>query len=381
MVQKLHMKCTGCNACKAVCKFDAISIISQEDGFWYPHIDESKCTNCGECLRKCPVANTKDSNSYISDIYAAWNLDEKIRHISSSGGIFSVIAENIIDNGGYVVGAAFNTNITEVKHIIINKKEDLALLRGSKYLQSYISETIYKKVLELLKNGKCVLFSGTPCQVAGMKRFLQIDYKEFITVDIICHGVPSPQVWQKYLEYMKKKYLEDIVNAQFRSKNHGWKKYEMELTFKTNHYSKWFIEDLYGKSFINNMFLRECCYNCIYKSDKREADISLGDFWKAPIKYDKDDKGTSLVIINSCKGREIFDEIKNRIFFEEILLEEAYPGNYALYRSSGRFQERERAFEMLKKKDFEQVINYYYGNSLMVRIRRKIHKIKQRLSE
>ena len=200
-------------------------------------------------------------------------------------------------------------------------------------------------------------------------------------MDIVCHGVPSPQVWQKYLEYMKKKYSEDIVNAQFRSKNHGWKKFEMELTFKTYYYSKWFNEDLYGKAFVNNMFLRECCYNCIYKSDKREADISLGDFWKAPIKYDKDDKGTSLVIINSCKGREIFDEIKNRIFFEEILLEEAYPGNYALYRSSGRFQERERAFEMLKKKDFEQVINYYYGNSLMVRIRRKIHKIKQRLSE
>lgn len=374
MVQNQYIKCTGCNVCKASCKFNAIEIVNEKDGFWYPHVNEDKCRKCGECLRTCPVANISDKENLVTNVYVAWNLNEEVRYNSSSGGIFSAIAEYAINKDGFVVGASFDEDVRMVKHIIIDKKKDISRLRGSKYLQSYISEELYIEVRNRLKEGKYIVFSGTPCQIAGLKKYVHTDYENLVTIDIVCHGVPSPKIWKSYLTYMEKKQSKSILDANFRSKINGWKKFEMNLVFKDQSYSKWFNEDLYGKAFIHNMFLRECCYKCLFKTKYREADITLGDFWKVLPKYDTDDKGCSLVIINSKKGCNLLEKIKYAIFFQKVKLEDAYLGNYALYKSSSKFEHRDKAFKKVEKKGFEYVVNYYFGKSVFVKIRRKIIK-------
>ena len=302
--------CCGCGACYNKCPVGAISMQENEEGFLAPVIDESKCTNCGLCVKSCPSLNVQYNNTDKPECYAAM-ADDEIRMKSSSGGIFTLLAEYILDKGGYVCGAAFDDN-WDVHHIIVDNKEDLAKLRGSKYVQSN-TEDCYKQIKKLLDDDKYVLFSGCPCQVAGLYSFLGKNYEKLYTMDLICHGSPSRKVWRRYLQ--ENFDVDNIKNVSFRDKSvFGWAT-TMNIYFKNNieAYHKTANKDPYFRGFVPCMILNEHCGICKYSKLPRQGDISLGDWWGID-KFKKglnDGKGTSQILINSNKGKFLYEEISS----------------------------------------------------------------------
>lgn len=312
MIQIIDKKdCCGCNACVQKCPKRCIAMEEDYEGFLYPKVNKALCINCGLCEKVCPIIN-KGKSCSPKRTYAIKNRDEEIRRQSSSGGFFTFIAENIIKDGGVVFGARFDDN-WEVVHDYTETLEGLSFFRGSKYVQSRIEDN-FKKVEFFLKQGRKVLFSGTPCQVAGLKLFLCKEYDNLLTVDFVCHGIPSPGVWRRYLKekVMKvcdKKKNVRIEDLSFRNKKTGWKNYSfsMKLVEATNDgiiYVKYFSElsrnNIFMKGFLADLYLRPCCYTCPAKCGKSGSDITIGDLWGAPsiIGEDDDDRGTSLVLIN-----------------------------------------------------------------------------------
>ena len=273
---KITQQCTGCMACYNKCPQNAIKIVYSEDGFYVPEIEEEKCTHCGLCAKICPQNNDIKSELETNNCYAA-AADDIIREKSASGGVFALIAKKVLEDNGYVCGAAFCDKFRQVKHIVINNVNDLSLLQNSKYVQSNIN-TCLKDVEEILKQGKTVLFSGTPCQIAGLMAYLQKDYANLITTDIICHGIPSPLVWGKYVDEISNDKV--LYDASFRDKKQGWHGcYNMEFKFKNKMLRQKGADNLYYRAFFEHLILNACCYNCKYTNLKRVSDITLGDFW------------------------------------------------------------------------------------------------------
>ena len=224
-------KCSGCHACANACPKNCISMTSDEEGFWYPQVDKSKCIDCGLCEKICPIIHKwQPDNSRTTTAMAAINTNEEIRLKSSSGGLFTLIAENIIDQGGVVFGAAFTDDFKSVRHICVDNIADLDKLRGSKYVQSKIGDT-YKQAKEYLDSGRKVLFTGTPCQLGGLYSYLRKPYENLFTQDIICHGVPSPMVWERYVDFREKKSASSTQRMFFRHKKYGWKTFAVLFEF------------------------------------------------------------------------------------------------------------------------------------------------------
>lgn len=344
-------KCCGCYACFNICPKNAIEMKEDEKGFKYPFINKAKCIDCGLCKKVCPTLNKSEIDNKI-EAYACINKDDNVRKDSSSGGIFTLLAENVLANNGVVFGVAFDENMT-VKHIMINKKEDLYQLRGSKYVQSQIEDT-YKLAKKELEKEKYVLFTGTPCQIEGLKSYLMKDYDKLYTQDIICHGVPSPLVLEKYL----KNKFNNIEKVYFRNKMYGWKKYSMVIKSRDNIYSNTLDKDLYIQAFVKNICLRDSCYNCSFKALNRISDITLADYWgvqKLKPNFD-DDKGTSLVFINSKKGKILFEEIKGKIRYEEADITDAIKWNSAMVKSVNKPSTREAFFQDINNMNIESAI-------------------------
>ena len=325
------IKCTGCSACLNTCLHDAIQLIENEKGFLYPEIDESKCVDCGLCVKTCPVNCETDANTYKA-VYAALDKRDEDRAKSTSGGIFAVLAKHIIKQGGYVYGAALDNDLV-VRHIEVHTFECLDKLRNSKYVQSEIGYS-YQNAKKRLRDGALVLFSGTPCQIAGLKNYLGKEYSNLLTIDILCHGVPSPGVFRKYIKSEEKIVNSKLVDIQFRSKGIGWKKLLTDRYFENGQKADW--GDTFVPGFLNNYYLRESCYSCVYATDKRQGDITLGDYWgykeSAPEYIEDDDKGISLVIINTEKGQNAFNGIRRDIAFAKKSMEDAKQGNPVLYK-------------------------------------------------
>ena len=367
--------CCGCSACMNVCPVDAIKMIVDENGFKYPIVDDSKCIHCQKCLKTCPIINKKNNN-YIGNSYACYNKNINERLKSSSGGIFILIAKFIINNKGILYGASFDDNYNVV-HTRIKSMKDINKLMGSKYVQSDIGYT-YKKVKDDLIDGKIVLFTGTPCQIEGLKHFLNKEYENLISQDIICHGVPSPKVWEKYLEYRKKIDNKNINNIEFRNKDDGWTNFNIKFDYDNDNYKSIFSNDIYMKYFLSNLSLREACYNCKFKDMYKNSDISLADFWG--IEYINkdffDDNGVSLVIINSKKGEALFNNIKGQIEYIDVDIKEAIKYNSAITKSVEYNKNRTKFFKFLNKKDFNSMEKLSHKkNSFIKRIFRKIKKI------
>lgn len=322
---ELTKNCTGCMACYNTCPSNAIKIVFNEEGFYIPKIDNNKCIDCGLCNSVCPQIRTTFRKEEPSVCYAVM-ADNEIRKNSASGGLFALIAQEYLRNGGYVCGAAFSKDFRCVNHIIINDEKDLIRLQNSKYVQSNIGNT-FSEIRILLENGKEVLFSGTPCQVAGLNSYLKKNYDNLLTMDLVCHGIPSPLVWEKYISEIAGN--KQIKKLSFRNKDKEWgSPYELLVLFKNNSkFKEQCSSNIFYRSFFEHLILNEPCYNCKYTNLSRQGDITIGDFWGINnFDTDLDDGlGTSLVIINSVKGEKIvkknYDNLKK---IKEI------PINYAI---------------------------------------------------
>ena len=364
-------KCSGCYACAAKCPQKCISMKVDDEGFWYPTIDSSKCINCGICEKTCPIFNNQTCENTSERAFAVINKNDRIRLNSSSGGVFTLLAEKILDCGGVVFGAAFTPDFKSVDHIDIHNKSQLYLLMGSKYLQSRIGDA-YLQVEKYLKENKKVLFSGTPCQISGLYAYLGKDYDNLITQDIICHGVPSPLVWKKYVDLRENKANSTVDSIFFREKKNGWKNFSLKFIFKTGKkYTQVISKDLYMRGFLTNLYLRPSCYDCSFKSENRIADITLADFWGIENINSKmnDDKGTSLILVNTTKAIELFEKIKNDIVFCDVDKSKALKYNIAATKSANMHKKRNAFMQDFQILKFEKLIKKYCGEKFFVKIK------------
>lgn len=375
---KEKSKCCGCNACFNICPQNAITMVVDEKGFKYPKTDMKKCTHCELCEKVCPIINNKTIEN-SPKAYACINNNEEIRMQSTSGGVFTLLASSIINDGGVIFGACFNDELG-VHHTYCESIEDLKKYRSSKYLQSDIGLS-YKKAKEFLNQGRKVLFTGTPCQIEALKSYLLKDYENLYLQDIICHGVPSPLVWEKYKEYREEKAKSKLHLMSFRSKkNTTWSGYNVDMEFANNtSYVKKHGDDIYMKAFLNNLSLRESCTDCKFKKNNRLSDITLADFWGIQnVKPEMDDgKGTSLVIVNSAKGQVLFETIKAEMQCEEVEFEKAISENPSFNTVSKANVNSDKFFEGLKKgEDFEELVKKYSPKvSIFKKIIRKLKRI------
>ncbi len=370
---KTKKDCCGCYACYNICPKECITMESDNEGFWYPKIDKNKCINCNLCKKICPIINKPNGSLYEKKSYAVFNKNEKIRLESSSGGIFSLLAEYVINNHGNVYGAVFDEDFN-VKHIKITSLQDIELLRGSKYVQSKIND-IFKSIKFDLKNNKLVLFTGTPCQVSGLQSFLQKKYDTLILMDIVCHGVPSPLVWQQYIDELKQNYKQDIKSIYFRDKSTGWKTYSVKFLFDKDEYKNFGFKDIYMKGFLKDIYLRPSCYNCKFKGIERVSDITVADFWGIENILPKidDDKGTSLIVIHSEKGKQLFDKLSETMIFNEVDLNEVIKYNPSMICSVKYNKKRDDFFiELNLDKSLIELIKKYTKENFTKRAKNKI---------
>jgi len=381
--------CCGCAACVQRCPKQCISLKEDKEGFLYPIVDESTCIDCRLCEKVCPIINQSEPRQPLK-VYAAKHKDDEIRLKSSSGGIFTLLAEQIIDEGGVVFGARFD-EYWEVLHDYSETKEGLAVFRGSKYVQSRIGST-YQQAEAFLKEGRKVMYTGTPCQIAGLKRFLRKEYENLLAVDFICHGVPSPKVWRMYLDktlacqgigkntvlshaMLRKKFIRCI---DFRSKSTGWKKYSFSLTLtkalgdgKDNSVllSSTFEENPFMKAFVNNLNLRMSCYHCLFKYGRSRADVTLGDYWGIDknIQDFTDDIGVSLFMLND----DIFINVE-KIELRESRFNDAIIWNPS-YKYSVKYSKLRKLYMSLILENIDILSNW-----LIFRLLRKLYSIVEK---
>lgn len=344
--------CCGCEACVQICPDKCISLSEDNEGFLYPKVKIEDCTKCGLCNSVCPVINQAKQGTPLN-VYAAKNRNEEVRMKSSSGGVFTALAELIISEGGIVFGARFNEK-WEVIHDYTETIEGLAPFRGSKYVQSRIGNA-YLVAEDFLKQGRKVLFSGTPCQIAGLKLFLRKEYENLLTVDVICHGVPSPKVWSLYLEEISNgnckagensyKYIRkpvEITNIDFRDKSTGWKKFGFVVRKKATEDDKNTVllsetldKNVFMKGFLRNLYLRPSCHCCPSRCFKSGSDITIGDFWGVSNYYPEfdDDSGCSVIFCNDFKGLRYFNNSQQHFVYIASDLNAAYAGNTCILNS------------------------------------------------
>lgn len=373
--------CSGCSACASACPCKCISMESDHEGFLYPHVDTDKCVSCGKCVEVCPIISPRSDLAQKPQAFAAWNLNDEIRKSSSSGGMFTLLAERILENGGVVFGAAFAGDYRSVHHIKVEVMADLSQLRGSKYLQSSIGNS-YTEAKKCLDEGRPVLFTGTPCQIGGLREFLGRDYPLLYTQDIICHGVPSQKVWAKYVDCRENEAESKTKNAFFRNKIHGWKNFSVQLMFSNGiEYIDFFRNDLFMRGFLADLYLRPSCHSCKFKGLTRAADITLADFWglnRLMPELD-DDKGTSLVLIHSEKGQQLFEQVKAHIKYRQVDLDRAIEGNSPAVCSVKPHHNREKFFLAFEREPFPELVSKCLYQSPYVRAKGLLKRLASKL--
>lgn len=374
------INCCGCTACANICPKGAITMKEDFEGFLYPVVDKLKCINCGLCDKTCPYKNTIKTNNYIK-CFAIQNKDQNILESSTSGGFFSSIANKILDENGYVSGAVFNDKF-EVEHKVIDniKRDEVYKFRGSKYVQSNLGNT-YKEIKNKLDNGNKVCFSGTPCQVLGLKQYLNKEYENLITVDFICRSVPSPLFLKKYMDYQKKKFNSEIKEFYFRSKTYGYHSGTLTIKFVNGKkYTGSNRVDLYNKCFHADICSRLSCYNCPAKGFDRCSDFTVFDSWN-PSQLNEEindnDRGYSNLFIHSKKGYEFFiNELSKDFFYYEIDANEAEKFTGGMITNSiNMSNERKLFYQKLNTDTFENTVYSFIKVSIMDKIFEKSKRI------
>ena len=339
-------QCCGCAACAQRCPKQCITMAEDEEGFLYPQVDTSKCVDCHLCEKVCPVINQYEARTPLN-VYAAKNSDDEVRNQSSSGGIFTLLAEQTIKDGGVVFGACWDKE-WNVKHDYVENISNLQKFLSSKYLQSVIGDS-YLKTEQFLKIGRKVMFTGTPCQIAGLKHFLRKEYHNLLAVEVICHSVPSPGVWQQYLTTRLntlKWEKSDIRNISFRDKKTGWKTYSFVIENKDgNIFTELSSKNAFMRGFLADLYTRPSCHACPAKQLKSGSDLTLGDFWgiESLMPEIDDDKGVSAIIVNSDKGKQVLHNIN--VELHEVSYNELTTRNPALVKSFPKTPKRTEFFK------------------------------------
>lgn len=361
---KKKEECCGCHGCTNICPKQCISMEIDNEGFWYPKVDKSKCIDCSLCVKVCPIINIPRVNENKIITYACKNKINEVRESSSSGGVFTLLCEKIINNGGVVFGAAFDENFN-VAHDYAENLEKCIKFRGSKYVQSRIGN-MYKKAKEFLDKGRVVLFSGTPCQIAGLETYLIKKYENLIMIDIACHGVPSPKVYRKYIEKIETLNNSKIKSIQFREKSNGWKDYNFKVTFENKEFIQKRIDNIYMEGFLKDLYLRPSCYACNFKKPITSADVTLADYWGVQNIHPEfdDDKGVSLILVNTDKGRALIDNISKGMDIMETDYEFAIKNNKYIVMPVKYNKRKDKFFKNIDNNDIESSIYRFTRLSL-----------------
>ncbi len=368
-------ECCGCTACKNICPVNAIEMKEDKEGFLYPIVNEEKCIKCELCKKVCPVLNikneTKEQHAYIFQ-----NANDDVRRQSTSGGAFSAIAEKIIDKNGIVYGVIFDKDFNVI-HKGIENKGELYKFRNSKYVQSNLNN-VFKEVKENLEKDRWVCFSGTSCQIEGLKNFLRKQYEKLLLVDVVCRAVPSPLIWKKYLK-LKKQENGDVSKIYFRDKLYGYKYSNFSVYDSQNNlrYHNGVESDPYLRAFFSNICDRPSCYNCKFKKLNRESDITLWDCFNVE-KYNSkldDDKGTTRILANTVKGKRFVEELGVTHNLEEIDVELATKNFLAMFQSVKYNSERSDFFEDVGKLEEKELFTKYFSDNITVKSERIIRKL------
>ena len=374
--------CCGCTACESICPKNCIKILADDEGFVYPEIDIQNCIECGLCRSVCPVINVAKDEAKEQQGFLVQHKDELIRKDSTAGGAFSAIAGYVLDKGGVVFGVQYDDELN-VRHTYVEKKEDLYKYRNSKYVQSDL-RGVFKQVKSFLDSDRWVCFSGTPCQVEGLYHFLKKDYEKLVLVDVMCHAVPSPAVWDKYKTFMKEKYG-NITNIRFRDKYYGYGYSSMSIYKDKNAkpiYHEGIDTDFMLRAFFSDICDRPSCYDCKFKKRYRVSDFTIWDCYKMNelCKEMNDDKGTTRVLIHTEKGAKIFNKVSSEVNFKEIEADILVEGVKEMYHSVAENKYREDFFRDLNSLDFTELINKYFSLGIKSKmekyIRIALYKLK-----
>lgn len=361
--------CCGCNACGDVCAKKAITFRTDEEGFWYPEVNKDLCTDCGLCERVCPILNLDKAKSHGQReprVYGGYHKNIAIRFDSTSGGVFSALANAMYKSGGYVSGAVFNEDWT-VSNYISNNKKDLTRLRSSKYVQSN-AEGLYKEIKRLLVAGEKVLACGSPCQMAALRTYLGKDYENLIIVDFLCRATNSPKAYRKYLDYLEDIHGGKITYIKAKNKDHGWRSLARKVVFDNGkvYYGEGH-DDHYRRGYHWNYFERPSCYDCKFKGTPRIADITMGDFWGIQnIDPSIDGNlGTSMIMVNTDKGQQFFKKIMSKMEVKEFHLKDVMPGNGPVITGNRccfepQNYDRKQMFLDMDTMRFDEVANKYW---------------------
>lgn len=383
MAFTIPQNCTGCGACAAGCPVQCIEMQVDREGFRYPQLDTSRCISCQKCENVCPVIR-KSPPQAQPRAYAVKHRDDAVRIRSSSGGVFPALAEFVLTNGGAVCGAVYAEDFSVV-HQIAEDAAGTQKMQGAKYAQSR-TEHLFAEIRRILEAGQWLLFVGTPCQVAGVKAFLGKDYEKLILVDMICHGVPSPKAWEKYLRYRRGKDAGDAAISAInqRDKCSGWSNYGYSVRIDYQNgktYCAQQSKDVYLQGFVNNLYLRPSCAQCPFKGNLRCSDLTLGDYWGVWEQYPQadDNKGVSLVLVNTQKGAAYWGRIGEALDSFPVDLQVALAQNPSAVNSSAPHEKRDLFFERMDTCEFDVLVSgLLFGapkkQSLLRRILRKIRK-------
>ncbi len=371
-------KCANCRACYNKCPNQAIVMKENHEGFFIAIIDQNKCVECGLCRKICPVINVKEKTGYGEKLcHAIINSNNEIKIRSSSGGVFGALSNFVLKKDGIVCAPSYDDEF-KVAHMFIDNSDDLIKAFGSKYVESDLGN-IFKKIKQKLDDKHLLLFSGTPCQVAGLKQYLNVDYQNLITLDIVCHGVPTPKLYKKYLSTFG---VDKIKGINFRDKTNGWTNYGIKIKLENSQYFNEYFNDDYMKLFLSDVALKSSCYTCAFKNGKSSADITIGDFWGiSKVLPDVDYRnGVTMVISNTNKGADIINSFFSK---EEILgqckIKDVCIFNKALIFGTKKPKDRDEFFLDLDNKSVKELSKKYgKKENNQIKIKRAIKKLLKR---